>query len=423
MGQVLGQVQRCCNSNDVPLEQNDISDSPPCKFVDNTHEELASSQYHEVEKEMRVECPTLEFSPAHPVYNMDLHEASRRRNINLYYRICRECPGLLVTTSCFTVWRQHNKTNAYAKLIPAVGDSREAGLTRNNVRIFFFDDNLEMGGSQDSGGICNLRDIHTGDFVDFSVGANGFKCEHAGRHTIIHVSDRYRNVLVKANILDAIEDKGYFSSIIARYTKPNEKIIIFMDVNSTIVCNDAVQGKDLRGTLMSTMFEFIELRPRNACEFVWDGSPTVKLEKPMLLRSLVKELTKASAQAYSQFWREATCRKFIDEITPLADLRWCLHDDGNLTKERFYELYTDYVAAIERDVNEEGITSSWFECFKQVKAKHTVVLNSFGVDTRKVVVATGLDEKKVLQIAVNYELWDARDKQKYEALFKPAETA
>merc|ERR1712007_339596 len=128
------------------------------------------------------------------------------------------------------------------------------------VRVFFFDDNLEFEGTEKSSGICNLRNAETGEFIDFGEGVNGFRTARAARHTIIYYSDEYNVVLVKANILDAMEDKAYFSSIIQTYAMPDEKIIVYMDVNSTIVCNDTVQGKDLAQSLMGTMFEFVEVK-------------------------------------------------------------------------------------------------------------------------------------------------------------------
>merc|ERR1712032_1362409 len=84
----------------------------------------------------------------------------------------------------------------------------------------------------------------SGAFVDFAVGENGFKLGHAGRHTAILHSSEYNSVLVKANILDAIEDPDYFARIIQAHSLPGEKAVVFMDVNSTIICNDSVQSKE-----------------------------------------------------------------------------------------------------------------------------------------------------------------------------------
>ena len=97
-----------------------------------------------------------------------------KKNLHQYYTICKNSPDLVCTTSCFTAWRKAGKTNGSAKVIPAIPASKS-----ENVRIFFFDDNinLHLGGTHDIDGICNLRDITTGKFVDFSVGCNGFESE------------------------------------------------------------------------------------------------------------------------------------------------------------------------------------------------------------------------------------------------------
>merc|ERR1711963_577395 len=119
-------------------------------------------------------------------------------------------------------------------------------------RVFFFDDNLEL---------------------------DGFELGHAGRHTAILHSGEYNSVLVKANILDAIEDPDYFTRIVEEYSAPGDKIMVFMDVNSTIVCNDSVQSKDLSASLLSTMFELMELSPKAGFEFTWGSCPPVSVQK------------------------------------------------------------------------------------------------------------------------------------------------
>jgi len=135
-------------------------------------------------------------------------------------------------TSCFTTWRQNKKTNAYGKVIPAA----RVSASEHPSRVFFFDDNLELDGLDSSSGICSLRDVESGEFVDFAAGMNGFELGHAGRHTAVLHSSVYNSVLVKANILDAIEDPDYFTRIIRAHSAPGEKIVVFMDVNSTIIC-------------------------------------------------------------------------------------------------------------------------------------------------------------------------------------------
>merc|ERR1711920_130167 len=94
------------------------------------------------------------------------------------------------------------KINAYGKIIPTT----HVSTSSQPLRVFFFDDNLELDGLEGSSGICSLRDVKSGKFVDFAAGKNGFELGHAGRHTAVLHSSEYNSVLVKANILDAIED-------------------------------------------------------------------------------------------------------------------------------------------------------------------------------------------------------------------------
>jgi len=88
-----------------------------------------------------------------------------------------------------------------------------------------------------------------------------------------------------------------------------------------------------------------------------------------------------------------------------------------LNAEDFVSLYHDYLQMIAGSVDSNGLTRSWFRCCESLKAQHSIMLNSFGVDTRKVVLASGSDESKVMHITVNYDLWDKGDKEKYGRQF------
>mmetsp|Transcript_103307 Transcript_103307/g.296602 ORF Transcript_103307/g.296602 Transcript_103307/m.296602 type:complete len:456 (+) Transcript_103307:120-1487(+) len=346
------------------------------------------------------------------IFDINLHDGvAARQNVERYYAMCKEKLGLHVTTSCFTTWRKSKKTNGHAKVIPVHPADTEA------VRVFFFDDNLEWGGHEESSGICNLRDSSTGEFVNFAEGENGFKRDRAARHTVIYHSDHYRTVLVKANILDAMEDTEYFSSIVERFSSPGEKFLIFMDVNSTIVCNDTIQGKDLGSTLLSTMFEFVNLRPREGFDFVFDDSPSIRIEKPENLKSLVKRITAHSHEAYGSFWTEDRCWQLFAALADLGEVTWSGSED-NFDLDDCQTLFKEYLISLGRAISKDGIAPSWFTVFDKLKGEHSVHLNSFGVDTRKVILATVPDELQALQVTVNYELWDARDVQKFEGQFQ-----
>jgi hypothetical protein len=364
---------------------------------------------------------TLKVGPngAISVFNFDLHnDEVMALHLQRYHTICRHAVGLHVTTSCFTTWRQSKKANSHGKVIPTVSSSGSSASGMAH-RVFFFDDNLELDGLHASPGICNLRNVDTGNFVDFAVGKNGFQAGQAGRHTIVLYSNSYNCVLVKANILDAIEDQEYFTNIIEKYSMPDEKIVVFMDVNSTIVCNDSVQSKDMSASLLSTMFELMELTPRTTFNIGWGDCKPVNVAKKCSIKKLVKDITSSDQPAYKSFFSEDNCRMFFDELSTKADIRWA-EGSKPLDVNAFMSLYNEYKETISNGIDSDGIVTSWFRCYDKLREGHSLMLNSFGVDTRKVILATDPDENRVLQISVNYELWDKRDVDKFEAQFSDA---
>lgn len=290
------------------------------------------------------------------------------------------------------------------------------------IRIFFFDDNLNFtGGGADSPGICNLRSVLTGEFVEFGEGKNGFKRANEARHTVVHYSSEYQVVLVQANILDAMEDPCYFTSILSKYSVPGEKLLVFMDVNSTIVCVDTVTGKSMAEILLSTMFEFIELRPKGSSPFdmCWEGRENVHVDKPILLKQLVKKVAKDDKKYYNTFYDKSRCEQFITMVNEKADLYWDTRN-APLNVNNFSDMYEEYLqGAIPNGATETGIVYSWFRCYDYlVRGRHAAVLNTFGVDAHKVIGQTG-SQDDVMLITVNHKLWDSRDKKKFEDEYGP----
>merc|ERR1712217_472798 len=178
-----------------------------------------------------------------------------------------------------------------------------------------------------------------------------------------------------------------------------------------------VRSKDLASSLLSTMFEFMELIPKaGSFEFAWREQPPVKVEKKQSLKKLVKEITEGDITAYRTFFSEMNCCQFISQLCTGADVRWA-DREGALSEEDFVGMFKEYLATVSGGIDRDGIANSWFRCFESLKNDHAVVLNSFGVDTRKVIKATVPDEKTVMHVAVNYELWEKRDKEQFEAQF------
>ncbi|CAE7669515.1 unnamed protein product [Symbiodinium pilosum] len=358
------------------------------------------------------------------VYNLDLHgELAIGQNLRSYFQTCSEHRKLQVTTSCFAAWRKNKKVNGFAKIIPVAKEGSWSELKELDdirpFRVFFFDDNLEFGGKETSPGICNLRDLATGHFVEFAEGQNDFVQERFARHTIVQHSKLWRAVLVKANILDAMEDKEYFASLIAKFAEPSDTLVVFMDVNATIACNDTVQGKDLAVTLLGTMFELMELRPKPpGFSLKWAGLNEIHVEKVKTLKALIKDMTADDHEAYTKFWREGNCWSFLSHVLQHGEVRWVTGTEP-MTLEAVKDLFSSYMRTVPSAVDKDGITNSWFHVYaNMLKDRHATILNSFGVDTRKVTMATVSDEMDVLHIAINHDMWDERDVKKYSDQFQ-----
>ena len=359
------------------------------------------------------------------VYNLDLHDKlARGQNLRSYFQTCSEHRKLQVTTSCFAAWRKNKKVNGFAKIIPVAKQGSWELKELDDIRpfrVFFFDDNLEFGGKETSPGICNLRDLATGHFVDFAEGQNDFVQERFARHTIVQHSKLWRAVLVKANILDAMEDKEYFAKLIAKFAEPCDMLVVFMDVNATIACNDTVQGKDLAVTLLGTMFELMELRPNPpGFSLEWKGLNKVHVEKIKTLKALIKDMTADDHEAYTKFWQEENCWSFLSHVLQHGEVRWVTGTEP-MTLEAVKDLFGSYMRTVPSALDEDGITNSWFHVYaNMLKDRHSTILNSFGVDTRKVTLATVSDEMDVLHIAINHDMWDERDVKKYSDQFQDA---
>lgn len=68
-----------------------------------------------------------------------------------------------------------------------------------------------------------------------------------------------------------------------------------------------------------------------------------------------------------------------------------------------------------KELSRRGVVRSWFELHRQFKEKHCIMLNTFGVDSVRVLEATLADGQSstVNVYLVNYELWNKNDKTKF----------
>jgi hypothetical protein len=336
----------------------------------------------------------------------------RRNNLESYYTLCRDSTGIRVTIACFGVWNKAKKTNGAAKVIPAVRST-----CADPVRIFFFDDNIEWEGKSESSGICNLRDVQTGAFVDFEAGKNGFVKDSAATNTVVHYSSEYRNVLVQADILDAMEYDDYFDKIIKKYTKPGEKVIVFMDVNSTVISVDAITGKDMSYILLCTLLERIKFRPRGEQTFQWFGFDPIIVKKEMSAKGLAKKMFGGNKEFYDEFYTLPNCKRLLELIADVADMSWAQEGKPPWTMETFQKEYEYYLVALAGGTDDDGIARSWFKCVEDMAKDHCIMINSFGVDTRKLLVKSVRDERQILQLAVDFRQWAPNDVEAFEKMY------
>jgi hypothetical protein len=350
-------------------------------------------------------------SPDFGIFDVNLTD-QLLENLPRFWELCKETAGLLCILSCYEPWAASRKQNGTAKVIPAISASAEQA-----IRIFFFDDNIEWGGREGDTGICNLRDAATAAFIDFSEGTNGFCRDHFANNTVVHHSSEYNNVLVQANILDAMEDKEYFTKILEKYSKPGEKIVAYIDVNSTILSIDSISSKDMSTLVLGTMFEFITMTPWYEFEYEFDTQRAVHIEKPMHLKKFAKEICKGDKELYDQFYTYENCMRALRSLSDKADLRWS-QQDSDFSIKNFQELYERYSTTLVDGTDQEGLTRSWFHCFEYLHSGgHAAILNTFGMDSRKVIVKTVPDERRVLQMAVSFDQWGEKDRAAFKNLY------
>jgi len=360
--------------------------------------------------------------PEYCIYDIDMYQADGLNGASLkhYYDFCNyPGMGLSVTTSSFPSWRKGKKTNSMAKVIPAVP------YRLKGSRVFFFDDNinLHLGGGSDIEGIANLRDIETSEYVDFSAGQNGFTAHSIFRYTTVHQSTDYNNVLVQANILDAMTNPDYFQAIIGRFSKPDERLILFVDVNGTTMAEDTITVKSMAMVLMAEFFNFVDICPRPAdapLEIAWPGKPAVSVEKQQSLKSVVNKICNKDEAYYKAFWTLQNCEVFIQKLASQADLTWSRQETKAAVDPADFML--EFNRSHEEIINspmQDGVPQSWLRCYAALaKGGHHVIMNSFGVDTYRVLKQIAPDSKQILQLTVNYALWSDKDKKLWNAQFE-----
>lgn len=384
--------------------------------------------------ELRSMC---DLHPPYKIYDMDMYtDDTMLENLQRYYRCCFEhtspYANMIVTTSNFSVWLKDKKINRHAKVIPAlrIGSTGE-GAGQKRTRVFFFDDNinLHLGGADTSEGICNLRDVDTGEFVDFTPGKNGFKSEKMFRQTNVQHSDEYSTVLIQVNIIDVMIFRNFFTDIISRFAEPGENLICFFDVNGVLVWDDTAADQTVAEVLLKTMFRFLEVRPRaeKKNQFIFDSLPGVAIrETAENAKSLVARVYKDQNELYQNFWKLDSCKGFLDELALVADIAWVSQKATTSPADFFAEYDKSYedIQSLHGSSVKDGIPDSWANVYNFLNEHgHTAVLNSFGADTARAVRRVMPDFGRVLHLTVNYDMWSKRDVDSWAKQFASEQCA
>jgi len=370
-----------------------------------------------------------EFQPldvfnGYKVYDINFHDSSSLvGTLSQYYKCCAKFSGLMMTTSCESMWNAAGRINRAAKVVPAVPCNEDV------VRIFVFDDkmNLHQGGSEDSRGCCNLRDVHTGEFVDFSIDSNGFSCEKLFGHTLVHHSSKYNNILVQVSILDAMANPDYFTDIVKRFSGPTDSLLVYTDIFGTVIWDKIVDTATcydfgLPEILLCSMFRCVEVRPHTehtegSVSFRWKSQPEVHIVEAESLLSLVKRALHQDDSLYQQFWTFKTCKQFLEAVSSGSDIAW-QEQKTKITINQFFTAYSEYLDEMRRSGAGASIAGSWLRCHGLLtEAGHSVVINSFSPQAQRFLRHLVSEPTLVPQLMVNYSLWEQEERDILDVCF------
>lgn len=135
------------------------------------------------------------------------------------------------------------------------------------------------------------------------------------------------------------------------------------------------------------------------------------------------------AEGYNHFWFYDNCMKLLNMSMQYGQVFWSGGSDVKI--DVFEKQYDHYGKVMDKHVADTGIVSSWYTMVGRAldaddpskppdpmaPGPHLVMINTFGVDSRKLVLATLDREEKVTLTTVNYEKWSMRDMKRYEAQY------
>merc|ERR1711879_944290 len=110
-------------------------------------------------------------------------------------------------------------------------------------------------------------------------------------------------------------NEDYFTSIVNKYTLPGEQILVYMDVNGTIMNKDSIMNIQPHEMLLDKLYDLVETRPP-ACtsfNFQWGDQPSVTVEKPTSVKRILKEVTQGDEARMKSFWNLDTAKKVLEQ--------------------------------------------------------------------------------------------------------------
>mmetsp|Transcript_5969 Transcript_5969/g.11370 ORF Transcript_5969/g.11370 Transcript_5969/m.11370 type:complete len:183 (+) Transcript_5969:2-550(+) len=180
-------------------------------------------------------------------------------------------------------------------------------------------------------------------------------------------------------------------------------------------------GKGIGEVLLSTLFRLSELRPHRNTSFSFEGVPEkpVELQANIPLKDCVRKIYEDRKDLYKEFWCPETCERFLKRLSEVGDVGW-LGRRESLTSRMFMRFFAEYVEDVKTQVSQDGIPRSWFHFYEMLRAGgHSIVINSFGMDTRRVVLRSVHDERRVVQVTINFQQWGDRDQKAYKETYAP----
>merc|ERR1712072_106015 len=111
----------------------------------------------------------------------------------------------------------------------------------------------------------------------------------------------------------------------------------------------------------------------------------------MGLKQLVRDLF---PNPDPNFWGISNCKRLLKLVLTMAVIRWS--PTGEIvTEDWFWSLFRNYSQTLHKYPTSEGIVTSWFDCLRFLRSKgHKVVLNTFGIDARRVIEKSALDQRR-----------------------------